>query len=176
MSVVLQDKENILGPLQLVTMLAGIARGMKYLIEKGYLHRDLAARNVLVDLNLTCKIADFGLSRCTDRTDQTYVTNGGKIPVRWTAPEAIILRQFTVWSDVWSFGICSWEVMSYGKRPYGVWPNQQVLQQVQNGYRLPKPQNCPDCIYNLMLNCWADKRDERPDFGRICRTLNEILN
>ena len=51
---------------------------------------------------------------------------GGKIPIRWTAPEAIGYKKFTSASDVWSFGIVMWEIMSYGERPYWNWPNQDV--------------------------------------------------
>lgn len=68
-----------------------------------------------------------------------HVSQGGKIPVRWTAPEAIVYRKFTSASDVWSFGVVTWEVMSYGERPYWTWSNQDVIKAVDNGYRLPPP-------------------------------------
>ena len=98
--------------MQLVGMMRGIAYGMQYLSEMSYVHRDLAARNVLVNSQLVCKIADFGLSReiGEGNVDGAYTTRGGKIPVRWTAPEAIAFRKFTSSSDVWSFGIVMWEV------------------------------------------------------------------
>jgi ephrin-B len=66
-------------------------------------------------------------------------SKGGKIPVRWTAPEAIAFRKFTSASDVWSFGIVCWEVMSYGERPYWNWSNQDVIKGIEKGYRLPPP-------------------------------------
>ncbi|MEQ2202512.1 hypothetical protein XENOCAPTIV_004636, partial [Xenoophorus captivus] len=103
----------------LVGMLRGIAAGMKYLSEMSYVHRDLAARNILVNTVLECKVSDFGLSRVLeDDPEGTYTTSGGKIPIRWTAPEAIAYRKFTSASDVWSFGIVMWEVMAFGERPY----------------------------------------------------------
>ncbi|KAK6059966.1 hypothetical protein COOONC_02381 [Cooperia oncophora] len=108
-------------------MLRGIASGMKYLTDKGYVHR-----------RLTCKIADFGLSRgVDDSAEQEYTTNGGKIPVRWTSPEAITHRKFTAASDVWSFGVLVWEVCSFGERPYWDWTNQKVISEIMLGYRLP---------------------------------------
>ncbi|XP_009459411.1 PREDICTED: ephrin type-B receptor 3-like [Nipponia nippon] len=117
-----------LGTLQLVAMLRGIAAGMRYLAETGFVHRDLAARNILVDAQLVCKVSDFGLSRALEEessADPTYTSSlGGKIPIRWTAPEAIAFRKFTSASDVWSYGIVMWEVMSFGERPYWDMSNQ----------------------------------------------------
>ncbi len=67
------------------------------------------------------------------------VLQGGKIPVRWTAPEAIAYRKFTSASDCWSYGIVMWEVMSYGERPYWNWSNQDVIKAVEKGFRLTAP-------------------------------------
>uniref|UniRef100_A0A672SYK9 Eph receptor A4b n=1 Tax=Sinocyclocheilus grahami TaxID=75366 RepID=A0A672SYK9_SINGR len=90
----------------LVGMMRGIASGMKYLSDMSYVHRDLAARNILVNSNLVCKVSDFGLSRVLeDDPEAAYTTRGGKIPIRWTAPEAIAYRKFTSASDIWSYGI-----------------------------------------------------------------------
>uniref|UniRef100_A0A8D0KVG4 receptor protein-tyrosine kinase n=1 Tax=Strix occidentalis caurina TaxID=311401 RepID=A0A8D0KVG4_STROC len=124
----LREKEGEFGVIQLVGMLRGIAAGMKYLANMNYVHRDLAARNILVNSNLVCKVSDFGLSRVLeDDPEATYTTSGGKIPIRWTAPEAISYRKFTSASDVWSYGIVMWEVMSYGERPYWELSNHEVI-------------------------------------------------
>ncbi|KAJ6657845.1 hypothetical protein lerEdw1_001895 [Lerista edwardsae] len=117
--------------IQLVGMLRGIAFGMKYLSGKGYVHRDLAARNILINSNLVCKVSDFGLSRVLeDDPEAAYTTRGGKIPIRWTAPEAIAFRKFTSASDIWSYGIVMWEVVSYGERPYWEMTNQDPGQTI----------------------------------------------
>ncbi|CAI5789673.1 ephrin type-A receptor 5 isoform X3 [Podarcis lilfordi] len=162
--------------IQLVGMLRGIASGMKYLSDMGYVHRDLAARNILINSNLVCKVSDFGLSRILeDDPEAAYTTRGGKIPIRWTAPEAIAFRKFTSASDVWSYGIVMWEVVSYGERPYWEMTNQDVIKAVEEGYRLPSPMDCPAALYQLMLDCWQKERNSRPKFDEIVCMLDKLI-
>ncbi|KAI3368540.1 hypothetical protein L3Q82_025548 [Scortum barcoo] len=192
--------------IQLVGMLRGIASGMRYLAEMSYVHRDLAARNILVNSNLVCKVSDFGLSRYLeeDTSDPTYTSSlGGKIPVRWTAPEAIAYRKFTSASDVWSYGIVTWEVMSYGERPYwdmsnqDGWKGSQLLSQskkfefcdvqdnyilhpkvinaIEQDFRLPAPMDCPLVLHQLMLDCWQKDRNARPKFPDIVSMLDKMI-
>uniref|UniRef100_A0AAQ5ZNZ7 receptor protein-tyrosine kinase n=1 Tax=Amphiprion ocellaris TaxID=80972 RepID=A0AAQ5ZNZ7_AMPOC len=143
--------------IQLVGMLRGISAGMKYLSEMNYVHRDLAARNILVNSNLVCKVSDFGLS------------------LRWTAPEAIAYRKFTSASDVWSYGIVMWEVMSFGERPYWDMSNQDVINAIEQDYRLPPPMDCPSALHQLMLDCWQKDRNVRPRFTDIVSTLDKMI-
>ena len=160
---------------QLVKMLKDVASGMRYLSEMNYIHRDLAARNILINKDLVCKVADFGLSREIDMDSFEYTTKGGKITIRWTAPEACNFRKYSCASDVWSFGVLVWEVLSFGERPYWNWENKDVVRAVQEMYRLPPPPNCPDTIYKLMLHCWQDDRSKRPKFNDIVFMLDELL-
>ncbi|XP_030164502.1 ephrin type-A receptor 1 [Lynx canadensis] len=171
----LREQEDQLVPGQLVAMLQGIASGMNYLSDHSYVHRDLAARNILVSQNLCCKVSDFGLTRLLDNFDGTYETQGGKIPIRWTAPEAIAHRTFTTASDVWSFGIVMWEVLSFGDKPYGEMSNQEVMKSIEDGYRLPPPVDCPAPLYELMKNCWAYDRARRPSFHQLKAHLEQLL-
>ncbi|XP_017263901.1 ephrin type-A receptor 2a [Kryptolebias marmoratus] len=172
----LKDHDGEISSYHLVGMLRGIAAGMKYLSDMSYVHRDLAARNVLVNSNLECKVSDFGLSRVLeDDAEGTYTTRGGKIPIRWTAPEAIAYRKFTSASDVWSFGIVMWEVMAFGERPYWDMSNHEVMKAINEGFRLPAPMDCPSAIYQLMLQCWQHDRSKRPRFSDVLNILDKLL-
>ncbi|XP_066426064.1 ephrin type-B receptor 4-like [Molothrus aeneus] len=175
----LRGREGTLSPLQLVAMLRGIAAGMRYLAEAGFVHRDLAARNILVDAHLVCKVSDFGLSRALDGdrdNDPTYTSSlGGKIPIRWTAPEAIAFRTFTSASDAWSYGIVMWEVLSFGERPYWDMSNQDVINAIEQDYRLPPPPRCPPALHRLMLQCWQRERHARPTFPHLVRALDRLI-
>uniref|UniRef100_A0A8C1M9Y1 Ephrin type-A receptor 6 n=1 Tax=Cyprinus carpio TaxID=7962 RepID=A0A8C1M9Y1_CYPCA len=178
LSVCLQLNDGQFTPIQLVGMLRGIASGMKYLSEMSYVHRDLAARNILVNSNLVCKVSDFGLSRflTENSSDPTYTSSlGGKIPIRWTAPEAIAFRKFTSASDVWSYGIVMWEAMSFGERPYWDMSNQDVINAIAQDYRLPPPPECPASLHQLMLDCWQKERSSRPRFCAIVSALDRLI-
>eukprot|EP00794_Sanderia_malayensis_P015419 gene15419-16992_t len=170
----LQDNDGKFTYLQLLGMTRGVANGMTYLSELSFIHRDLAARNILVDENMVCKVADFGMSReLTD--EETYNTTGGKIPVRWTAPEAIQFKKFTTASDVWSYGILTWEIMSYGERPYWDWGNYEVIERLASGYRLPPPMGCPKVVHDLMLSCWQKDRVKRPKFRDLRALIDKWI-
>ncbi|KAJ0002299.1 hypothetical protein NQD34_002095 [Periophthalmus magnuspinnatus] len=172
----LRSRDGQFTVLQLVGMLRGIALGMTYLSDMGYVHRDLAARNILVDKSLVCKVSDFGMSRVLeDDSEAAYTATGGKIPIRWTAPEAIAYGKFSSASDVWSFGIVMWEVMSYGERPYWEMSNQDVILSIEEGYRLPAPMGCPVTLHQLMLHCWQKDAGQRPNFTDVLSFLDKLI-
>ncbi|KAK3735401.1 hypothetical protein QZH41_013396, partial [Actinostola sp. cb2023] len=172
-------RDGQLTVLQLLGIARGVADGMAYLSGMNFIHRDLAARNILVADNMASKVADFGLSReldnSEDNPDSEYQTQGGKIPVRWTAPEAIRYRKFSCASDVWSYGILLWEIMSFSERPYWDWDNFQVMERIEGQYRLPAPMNCPMSIHNIMLDCWEAEKNSRPKFPDIVKRLEDLI-
>lgn len=172
-----------------VEMGAQVAAGMAYLELQNYIHRDLAARNVLVGDNNICKVADFGLARVfksegegvydyeDDDEDRVYeVRQGTKLPIKWTAPEALLNNKFTIKSDVWSFGILLYEIITYGQMPYPTLTNQQVMQRLRTSYRMSCPANCPKRVYDIMMECWNDTPANRPTFETLQWKLEEFYD
>jgi fyn-related kinase len=154
----------------LVNMAIQVAAGMEYLEEQGYIHGDLAARNVLVgDLNI-CKISDVGLSRLDKEDDFDGRT---RLPIKWMAPEAALYNRFSTSSDMWSFGVLLTELLTHGRIPYPGMSNSEVLQKLQDGYRMPPPPNTPDKFYQIMLDTWRHNPEERPRFEAIKWSLED---
>ena len=154
---------------QKLTIAAQCATGLAYLATLKYIHRDIAALNILLDKNNVAKIADFGMSRET-QSNNVYSTQGGQIPIRWTAPEVLEEYKFSEQSDVWSFGILMHEIWTKAEVPYAGWRNEKVWVQVLGGYRLPCPKGCSSEIHLIMLSCWGDY-GERPSFADLEQVL-----
>ncbi|XP_065832656.1 fibroblast growth factor receptor 1-like isoform X2 [Oscarella lobularis] len=147
-----------------------IAEGMNFVASKGCIHRDLAARNVLVCTGQRLKISDFGLAK--DLKSAAYyrkTSRGGVIPFRWCAPEVLLYRTYSEYSDVWSYGIILWEIATLGGTPYPGVPVEKLFELLtgKSGYRMSKPRNCSEKLYDVMLRCWTSVPDTRPTFLRL---------
>ena len=167
---------DALGLVQRLKVALDCAKGMAYLSEAGVVHRDLAARNVLVDSAYTCKVADFGLSRRMDN-DYYRASGAGALPLRWTAIEIfgskIEARRYTPATDAWSYGVLLHEIFTNGAKPYDGMANAVVLARVSEGYRLPRPTECPLAVYKLvMCACWDADAAARPNFARIVSLIS----
>ncbi|XP_030626704.1 tyrosine-protein kinase SRK2 [Chanos chanos] len=179
-----KDKGANLKHTDLIEVGAQVAAGMAYLEQQNYIHRDLAARNVLVGENNICKVADFGLARVfmMDNDDSMDGENiyeakeGTKFPVKWTALEALHANKFSIKSDVWSFGILLYEIMTYGQMPYPDMTNYQVVEKLPTGYRMPCPPACPKRLYDVMLECWKENPADRPTFETLQWKLEDFFD
>ncbi|KAM4625151.1 tyrosine-protein kinase Lck [Polymixia lowei] len=158
----------------LIDMSAQVADGMAFIEQRNYIHRDLRAANILVSHELICKIADFGLARLIEDNEYT-AREGAKFPIKWTAPEAINYGTFSIKSDVWSFGILLTEIVTYGRIPYPGMSNPEVIQNLEQGYRMPRPEDCPEGLYNVMSLCWTENPENRPTFEYLRSVLEDFL-
>ncbi|KAL4706899.1 hypothetical protein ACJJTC_012358 [Scirpophaga incertulas] len=152
-----------------------IARGMEFLSSKGIIHRDLAARNVLITEERTCKVADFGFARDVGGAHVYERKSDGRLPIRWMAPESLYDDIFSVKSDIWSFGVLLWEIVTLGSTPYPGMSAGDVMRKVHSGFRLEKPEHCRRELYNIMYYCWEAKPTDRPDFKEVVAMLERLL-
>lgn len=154
------------GASRLAQMGAEVAEGMSYLGSIRIVHRDLAARNCLVGEGFRVKVGDFGLTRRTYASEYYRMKNSAPLPIRWMAIESLEDGLFTSSTDLWSFGILLWEIVSFGKLPYSKMENFEVVDAVtENDYRMPAPTFCPAGFHTMMLQCWEAEPEDRGTFA-----------
>uniref|UniRef100_A0A4X2M7I5 Tyrosine-protein kinase n=1 Tax=Vombatus ursinus TaxID=29139 RepID=A0A4X2M7I5_VOMUR len=185
--------KHSLGLAQILLFAQQICEGMAYLHSQHYIHRDLAARNVLLENDNTVKIGDFGLAKAVPEGHDYYcVQEDGDSPVFWYAMECLKECKFYYASDVWSFGVTLYELLTRCDSPLcpssgqkfiemiGVTQGQmtvlRLIDLLERGQRLPCPKDCPSEIYLLMKNCWEYEASFRPTFQNLVpllRTFHE---
>ncbi|KAK2880314.1 protein-tyrosine kinase 2-beta-like isoform X1 [Channa argus] len=169
----LVEQQHILTNTTLLLYCLQICKALAYLEGLNMVHRDIAVRNVLVASPECVRLGDFGLSRYIDEQEY-YKASISRLPIKWMAPESINFRRFTTASDVWMFGVCVWEIFSLAQQPFFWLENGQVINQLESGVRLPKPQFCPPKLYSLLTQCWAYEPNARPSFSQLVCSLSEI--
>jgi len=163
----------------MVDMVLGGALGMSYLERSQIVHRDLSCRNLLVSSDgngrYIVKVSDFGNAKCVPDNSQSYIANDVIIPVRWSAVEVLRDNAFSSKSDVWSFGVCMWEIFEKGKEPYADSSDFQVSEWVLSGDRLDRPKDCAEDLYAVMTSCWAESPADRPNFQHLIDNICKVM-
>jgi len=157
---------------RLTSMATDVATGLEYLAELKYVHRDIACRNCLVNSSRTVKLADFGMSRPMFENDYYRFSKKGMLPVRWMSPESLADGLFTPMSDIWSYGVLLYEMITFGSFPFQGLSNNQVLSHVKAGNTLSIPQGIRYQMNDLLRSCWSHTPSKRPTAGEIVELLN----
>uniref|UniRef100_A0A8C1GXY3 non-specific protein-tyrosine kinase n=1 Tax=Cyprinus carpio TaxID=7962 RepID=A0A8C1GXY3_CYPCA len=173
LGIYLMENKHKLSTVTMILYCLQISKALAYLEGVNMVHRDIAVRNVLVAKPDCVKLGDFGLSRYIEE-EEYYKASVSRLPIKWMAPESINFRRFTSASDVWMFAVCMWEIMSGGQQPFFWLENKDVINQLEQGVRLPKPEQCPPTLYSLMTRCWAYSPRERPSFAELVCKLRYV--
>ncbi|XP_074634416.1 proto-oncogene tyrosine-protein kinase receptor Ret-like isoform X5 [Acropora palmata] len=171
----IKPKSNLTSQ-QLMKFAWQIADGMSYLSLRKVIHRDLAARNVLVGEREICKITDFGMARDVQDENIYERKTKGRLPVKWTAYEALLYGQYTTKSDVWSYGVVLYEIFTIGGSPFPRMDGNKVINFLQEGHRMQKPEHVDNKLYQIMMNCWQSEPEIRPSFADLTQQLKQMEN
>lgn len=142
-----------------------VLQALEFLQDKHLFHGDVAARNILIQSDLTAKLCGLGLAyevHARGAIPATY-----PIPLKWLAPERLLLRQASIRGDVWSFGILLYEMVTLGAPPYPEVPPTSILQHLQRKKIMKKPSSCTNTMYNLMKSCWHWREESRPSLKEL---------
>lgn len=168
-----KNKDSI-GPQLLLNWCVQVAKGMYYLEEHRMVHRNLAARNVLLKSPSQVQVADFGVADLLYPDDKKYFYNEIKTPIKWMALESIHFGKYTHQSDVWSYGVTLWEMMTFGAEPYTGIRLAEVPDLLEKGERLTQPHICTIDVYMVMVKCWMIDENVRPTFKELANEFTRM--
>uniref|UniRef100_A0A674GQJ1 Receptor protein-tyrosine kinase n=1 Tax=Taeniopygia guttata TaxID=59729 RepID=A0A674GQJ1_TAEGU len=163
-----------IGPQLLLNWCVQVAKGMYYLEEHRMVHRNLAARNVLLKSPSQAQVADFGIADLLYPDDKKYFYNELKTPIKWMALESIHFGKYTHQSDVWSYGVTLWEMMTFGAEPYSGIRPAEVPDLLEKGERLSQPHICTIDVYMVMVKCWMIDENIRPTFKELANEFTRM--
>ena len=160
---------------QLVNMAAQVAAGMAYLEKNNIIHGKIAARNILLSDHLICRVGCFSITNTVRKYDNTML-HRLQIAIKWASPEVMKFGYFTIKSDVWSFGILLYELVTHGGEPYPTIEAHKAMDMViKSGYRMPCPTDCPQNLHKIMMKCWDNDASCRPTFETLQWQLEEYF-
>jgi predicted Ser/Thr protein kinase len=168
----LANKNNSLSRKEQFKLVKGIAAGMLHLHLSNIVHRDLAARNVLLGEGNVPKLSDFGMSRVMSLGEDEQHTQNTFGPIRWMAPESFKNPVvYSKMSDVWSFGIVVYEIVSR-QIPHQHEDTIDLAVQIRDKGKTPIiPEDCDPLLKKLMLACWQFDPRQRPTFEQIVKMI-----
>jgi RYK receptor-like tyrosine kinase len=134
---------------------------LKHIHKRRIIHRDVAARNCYLTPNLSVKLCDPALSRDLFPNDYHCLGDNENRPVKWMAMESISTGHFSRASDMWSWAIFLWEVLTRAQQPFPDIDPFEMEAYLAEGFRLHQPLNCPDQLYTVMVSCWAHNPHHR---------------
>ncbi|XP_075534788.1 tyrosine-protein kinase RYK-like [Dermacentor variabilis] len=170
----LKQADQVLVTQDLVDMAIQVAEGLQYLHKRAFVHRDVGTRNCVVDDRLHVKLTDNALSRDLFPDDYHCLGDGENRPIKWLALESLERGLFSPSSDIWMFGVALWELMTLAQQPYAELDPFEVGEQLEQGYRLAQPINCPDPLYLVMDTCWRADPEQRPSSAVLLRLLADL--
>ncbi|XP_026858932.2 tyrosine-protein kinase STYK1b [Electrophorus electricus] len=154
---------------RIFTMASQVASALEYLHSKDIVHSNVKARSVLVSRMLTAKL--WGLGGVYGRKTQTPSYRDDPGMRKWQAPEVLANKPASPRSDVWSFGLLLYEMATLGEVPFAEIPVNELLQYLQRGKSLKKPNNCSNTLHSIIKGCCQWKEQDRTLLAEISRKL-----
>lgn len=158
--------------MDLLTYADHVSLGMAYLSSLNYVHKDLALRNCIIGYDYVVKVTtDTELAKA--RYPEMYSIG---LPIRWMSPESLFTNTFTTQSDVWSYGVVLWELITLGEVPYSPITDTDLISAITGDpeFTLDKPKLCSENVFAVMTGCWSREPIYRPSFLQLHEQINEL--
>ncbi|XP_074858304.1 tyrosine-protein kinase STYK1 [Carettochelys insculpta] len=146
-----------------------VAAALDFLQQKKLFHGDVAARNVLIQSDFTAKLCGLGLAYETYTYGTSVVTQ--IVPLKWQAPEQLLMNHPSIKADIWSFGILLYEMITLGAPPFPQVPPSGILQHLQRKTVMKRPSTCQPAMYGIMESCWQWSVTDRPSPAELIQHL-----